>query len=66
MQTLLYHALTPEKIPNFEKIKRFLEAGDFRSAEVKKGLCCVIFRQTRLDNLRTKLGCQGIELFGGG
>lgn len=36
MQIILYNQLNPKKIPNFEKTKRFLEAGDFRSAEVKK------------------------------
>ena len=36
MQVLLYNQLNPQKIPNFKKIKDFLEAGDFRSAEVKK------------------------------
>jgi hypothetical protein len=36
MQVLLYNQLNPAKIPNFPKIQRFLEADDFRSAEVKK------------------------------
>lgn len=36
MQVILYNQLNPSKIPNFEKIKTALEAGDFRSAEVKK------------------------------
>ena len=36
MKVILYNQLDPKKIPNFEKTKRFLEAGDFRSAEVKK------------------------------
>jgi len=36
MKTILYNQLNPKKIPNFEKIRVFLEAGDFRSAEVKK------------------------------
>jgi len=36
MKVILYNELNPRKIPNFEKTKRFLEADDFRSAEVKK------------------------------
>jgi hypothetical protein len=36
MQVLLYNQLHPQSIPNFQKMKRFLEAGDFRSADVKK------------------------------
>lgn len=36
MQVLLYNQLNTRKIPNFNKIKGFLEADDFRSAEVKK------------------------------
>jgi hypothetical protein len=36
MQVLLYNQLHPKKIPNFDKMKTFLEADDFRSAEVKK------------------------------
>ncbi|HYQ93187.1 MAG TPA: hypothetical protein VES89_14200, partial [Candidatus Competibacteraceae bacterium] len=36
MHLLLYHPLNPTTIPNFEKIRAYLEAGDFRSAEVKK------------------------------
>ena len=36
MQVLLYNELDPKKIPNFKKIRGFLENGDFRSAEVKK------------------------------
>ena len=38
MHVLLYNQLHPQSIPNFQKMKRFLEAGDFRSADVKKGL----------------------------
>ena len=36
MKVLVYHQLDTQKIPNFAKVKSFLEAGDFRSAEVKK------------------------------
>ncbi len=36
MDVLLYNHLNPRKIPNFKKMKGFLEADDFRSAEVKK------------------------------
>src|SRR2546426_2295838 len=36
MQVILYNQLHPKRIPNFHKMKGFLEAGDFRSADVKK------------------------------
>ncbi|MBT8420279.1 MAG: hypothetical protein KJO08_05385, partial [Gammaproteobacteria bacterium] len=36
MKLLFYNELDPKKIPNFKKVKSFLEADDFRSAEVKK------------------------------
>lgn len=36
MQVILYNQLNPRRIPNFQKMKGFLEAGDFRSAEIKK------------------------------
>ncbi len=36
MRVLLYNELNPSKVPNFEKVEAFLEANDFRSAEVKK------------------------------
>ena len=36
MKVILYNQLDPKKIPNFDKVKGSLEAGDFRSAEVKK------------------------------
>lgn len=36
MHILYYNQLDPKKIPNFDKMKKYLEAGDFRSAEVKK------------------------------
>ena len=36
MHVLLYNQLHPQRIPNFQKMKRFLETGDFRSADVKK------------------------------
>jgi len=36
MQVLLYNQLNPKNIPNFQKMKGLLEAGDFRSADVKK------------------------------
>ena len=36
MKVLLYHQLNPRDIPNFEKTKAFLEAGNFRAADVKK------------------------------
>src|SRR5215813_9257663 len=36
MQVILYNQLHPQNIPNFPKMKGLLEAGDFRSADVKK------------------------------
>src|SRR5438045_7141074 len=36
MQVILYNQLHPKNIPNFPKMQGFLEAGDFRSADVKK------------------------------
>src|SRR6266700_7256296 len=36
MQVLLYNQLNPKNIPNFQRMKGLLEAGDFRSADVKK------------------------------
>ena len=36
MKVLLYNEIKPAKIPGFEKMKAYLEADDFRSAEVKK------------------------------
>lgn len=36
MKLLLYHRLDPTSMPGFEKTQRALEAGDFRSADVKK------------------------------
>jgi hypothetical protein len=36
MQVLLYDQLNPKNIPHFPKMKGLLEAGDFRSADVKK------------------------------
>lgn len=36
MKVLLYNELDPARIPNFRKVKRFLETDDLRSAEVKK------------------------------
>jgi hypothetical protein len=36
MQVILYDQLNPKKIPSFGKMKGFLEADDFRSADVKK------------------------------
>ena len=36
IHVLLYKQLDPHSIPNFPKMKRLLEAGDFRSADVKK------------------------------
>ncbi|MCB1193709.1 MAG: PhoH family protein [Leptospiraceae bacterium] len=36
MKVLLYNELNPKKIPNFQKIRKFIETDDFRSAEVKK------------------------------
>src|SRR5262245_2150101 len=36
MQVILYNQLNAQSIPNFQKMKEFLEAGDFRSADVKK------------------------------
>ncbi|MEA3410728.1 MAG: AAA family ATPase [Pseudomonadota bacterium] len=36
MKILLYNELNTKNIPNFKKIKGFLEADDFRSAQVKK------------------------------
>jgi hypothetical protein len=36
MRVLLYNEIKPAKIPGFEKMKAYLEADNFRSAEVKK------------------------------
>ena len=36
MRVLLYNEINPTKIPGFKKMKAYLEADDFRSAEVKK------------------------------
>nr|VFJ58067.1 MAG: Superfamily I DNA or RNA helicase [Candidatus Kentron sp. FM]VFJ67026.1 MAG: Superfamily I DNA or RNA helicase [Candidatus Kentron sp. FM]VFK08198.1 MAG: Superfamily I DNA or RNA helicase [Candidatus Kentron sp. FM] len=36
MKILFYNELNPKGIPNFRKLKGFLEADDFHSAEVKK------------------------------
>ena len=36
MQVLLYHQLDPGGIPNFERARERLEAGDFRAAQAKK------------------------------
>ncbi len=36
MKVLLYNEINPVKIPGFNKLKTYLEADDFRSAEVKK------------------------------
>ncbi len=36
MKVLLCDQLNPKKIPNFAKTVRFLEVGDFRSADLKK------------------------------
>ncbi|NKC10754.1 MAG: AAA family ATPase [Gammaproteobacteria bacterium] len=36
MKTLIYNELDTKKIPNFSKIRKFLEMDDFKSAEVKK------------------------------
>jgi len=36
MKVLLYNELNPKNIPNFKKMKGFLEAGDYKSADVKK------------------------------
>lgn len=36
MKVLLYNEINPAKIPGFKKMKAYLEADDFRSAEVKK------------------------------
>jgi hypothetical protein len=36
MQVILYNQLNARSIPNFQKMQGFLEAGDFRSADVKK------------------------------
>jgi hypothetical protein len=36
MRLLIYNDLNPDAIPNFAKLSRFLDADDFRSAEVKK------------------------------
>jgi len=36
MHVILYNHLNPKTIPNFHKMKGLLEAGDFRSADVKK------------------------------
>lgn len=36
MQILIYNELDPKKIPGFAKLKKLLEADDFKSADVKK------------------------------
>jgi len=36
MKVVLYNEINPAKIPGFKKMKAYLEADDFRSAEVKK------------------------------
>ncbi len=36
MNVLLYNEIDPAKIPGFKKMRAYLEADDFRSAEVKK------------------------------
>jgi hypothetical protein len=36
MKTLIYNELEPARIPHFDKILRFLQQDDFRSAQVKK------------------------------
>src|SRR5919201_2269879 len=36
MQVMLYNHLNPKTIPHFHKMRGLLEAGDFRSADVKK------------------------------
>ncbi|MBL1353752.1 MAG: UvrD-helicase domain-containing protein [Zetaproteobacteria bacterium] len=36
MKVLLYNELNPKNIPNFKKMKGFLEASDYKSADVKK------------------------------
>jgi len=36
MRVLLYNELNPKNIPGFKKMKGFLEAGDYKSADVKK------------------------------
>ncbi len=36
MEILLYNELNTKKIPNFQKICKYIQTGDFRSAEVKK------------------------------
>jgi hypothetical protein len=36
MNILLYNELNPSIIPNYEKFKAFIEADDFKSADVKK------------------------------
>jgi hypothetical protein len=36
MNILLYNELNPNKIPNFKKFQGYIEANDFKSADVKK------------------------------
>jgi len=36
MRVLIYNEINPTRIPGFKKMKSYLEADDFRSAEVKK------------------------------
>ena len=36
MKVLVYNELNPKTIPGFAKLKSYLEADDFKSAEVKK------------------------------
>jgi len=64
MKVLLYHQLDPTTIPGFEKTKRALEAGDFRSADVKKiGPNLYRARLDRSDRLLFSLYRHGGEAF---
>jgi len=36
MKILIYNELDPKTIPGFAKLQKYLEADDFKSAEVKK------------------------------
>ncbi len=65
MKVLLYDRLDAGSIPHFAKVRAFLEAGDFRSAQVKKlanGLYAA--RLDRSDRLLFTLRRHGGEVYG--
>jgi hypothetical protein len=64
MKVLLYDQLDPTTIPGFEKTRRALEAGDFRSADVKKiGPNLYRARLDRSDRLLFSLYRHGGQAF---